>query len=71
MMNRRQRIMLIAILIFGVVPAALTVLFLASGVGYAIPGALVYYYVLAIAGITILLFEQLWKEVRGPKQTPY
>ena len=71
MMTRRQRIMLIAVLIFGVIPAALALLLLVSGFPYAITGALVYFYVLAIAGVTILLFEQLWKEVRGPKQSPY
>lgn len=71
MMNRRQRIILIAVLIFGVIPAALALLLLLSGFPYAVTGALVYFYVLVIAGVTILLFEQLWKEVRGPKQSPY
>jgi len=69
--NRRQRIMLYAILIFGVIPAALALLFLLSGGFWIVPGVLTTFYVLAIAGVTVILFEQLWKEVRGPKQSPY
>ncbi len=64
MSNRRQRIMLYVILIFGVIPAALALLFLASGVPYVITGALTTFYVLAIAGITVILFDQLGKEIR-------
>ena len=71
MMTRRQRIMLYAILIFGAVPAALAVLFLVSGGPWIIAGALTTYYVLAIAGLTVILFEQLYRELRGPKQSPY
>lgn len=62
--KRRQRIMIYSILIFAVLPAALALLFLVSGFAFAITGVLVYFYVLAIAGVTIILFEQLAKELR-------
>jgi len=69
--NRRQRIILYSVLIFGVIPAALALVLLVTGFYFAVTGVLVYFYVLALAGVTVLLFEQLWKEVRGPKQSPY
>jgi hypothetical protein len=56
--------MLYAILIFAIIPAALALLFLLSGNPQVIAGALITFYVLAIAGITIILFEQLSKELR-------
>ena len=72
MMSRRQRIMLYGILIFAIIPAALALLFMLGGApAYAISGALTTFYVLAIAGLTVILFEQLYKELRGPKQSPY
>ena len=69
-MTRRKRIILIAFLMFGVIPAALALVLLVSGFYFAITGVLVYFYVLVLAGVTILLFEQLLKEIRGPRPGP-
>ncbi len=63
--KRLQRILVNGIVVFGVAPLALGLLFLLTGnVGVTVP-VLTTYYVLAIVGVALLAFERLSKELRA------
>jgi len=63
--TRLQRIVVYGLVIFGVVPLALGLLLLTQNNGAAAP-FLTTYYVIAILGLAVIMFEQLSNEIRKP-----
>ena len=63
--TRLQRIIVYGLIIFGVVPLALGLLLLILNNGAAAP-FLTTYYVIAILGLAVIMFEQLSNEIRKP-----
>jgi len=53
------------VIVFGVVPFALTLLFLIPGFNGFIVPIIIVYYVFAILGVALLAFERLVKQVRS------
>jgi hypothetical protein len=65
--TRLQRIMVYGLVIFAVVPLALGLLLFTQGNGATAP-FLTTYYVIAILGLGVLMFERLTDEIR---KTPH
>jgi uncharacterized RDD family membrane protein YckC len=63
--KRFQNILIDGVIVFGVVPLALTLLFLIPGFnGFIVPIVIVYY-IFGILGVALLAFERLVKQVRA------
>jgi O-antigen/teichoic acid export membrane protein len=65
--TRLQRIVVYGLVIFAVVPLALGLLLVTQGNGAAAP-FLTTYYVIAILGLAVIMFERLTDEIR---KTPH
>ena len=68
--TRLERILVFGLVIFAVIPLALFLLFVVTvGNGFVVP-FLTTYYVFAIIGLALLMFEQLMNEIRRPVRNP-
>jgi uncharacterized RDD family membrane protein YckC len=63
--KRFQALLIDGVIVFGVVPAAFTLLFLITGFNGLIVPIITIYYIFGILGVALLAFERLAKQVRA------